>query len=485
MNGLIAKLFSEPWLIDESALDAIIRQAARFDESMIRIAMEQTGKQDPPPYQVKDGVAIIKIRGPLTKEPSFFSFLMGARTYSDIVVQGWQAANDPAVDRIVRDIDSPGGTVAGAFEAAASWEEIAKIKPVSTFASGQFTSAALLIGSPGDEIATVSSTGVGSIGVVTVHADYSAMNERIGEKITYITAGKYKAYGNPDEPLSSDARAYFQKRLDRMYALFVDAVSRYRGMTTEQVVAAADGKVFLADQARELGLVDRIVANLDDYLKLLISEEEGNMDVNELRIKHPDLYAQVAKEGETAGRTAAETEAKEKIAVAGNDAAVRIIDLVRVVAGEETAAKVKSMADTGMSADQLAAVKSVFAPEASGSDPGSGTGTAAADALGALARVLGIEPEKLSAELEKMKSGQTGSSGVTREQILDAIETATAKPLSANPAGGQGGKEESFMDLVDQYMAQNKDCTRAKAISIVRAKNPEAHEKWIAEQNSK
>ena len=57
---------------------------------------------------------------------------------------------------------------------------------------------------------------------------WSAFNEKQGVKMTYLTAGRYKAEGNPDEPLSPEARAYDLSRINDYYSAFTQAVARGR-----------------------------------------------------------------------------------------------------------------------------------------------------------------------------------------------------------------------------------------------------------------
>ena len=48
---------------------------------------------------------------------------------------------------------------------------------------------------------------VGSIGVLSMHVDWSRWNEQQGLGVTYIHAGKYKVEGNADAPLDKESRA--------------------------------------------------------------------------------------------------------------------------------------------------------------------------------------------------------------------------------------------------------------------------------------
>jgi len=110
---------------------------------------------------------------------------------------------------------------------------------------------------------------VGSIGVVAAHMDISKMAESAGLKVTLVSAGKYKTEGNQFEPLSDEARAALQVRVDDYYAMFVKAVARNRGVSPADVRNGfGEGRVVGAKQAVALGMADR-VATLDETLARL------------------------------------------------------------------------------------------------------------------------------------------------------------------------------------------------------------------------
>ena len=452
-------IFEAPWMIDQSAMDAIIQRIRNMDASdrgQLSALPSEREAEGQTPYELRDGTAIIKITGPMTKEPGFFSFLFsggGVRTYADIIRLSEAADNDPRVRRKVLKFNTPGGIVPGAFEAAHFLAKSGRKKPFYAYVDGQMTSAGQLLGATAKRIAAPKTALVGSIGVIWAHINEQKLNERIGIEIQYLTAGTYKKYGNPDEPLSSEAEAYFQDRLDRTYSFFIDDVARYRKMSAEDVLAAADGKVFLAEQGLEAGLVDTIVNDFEEFLTTLKTEDPA-MDLNELKTQHPDLYAKVMDEGRKEGRQAAAAEAPDPQAAAA-EAADRVLSIVKVVAGEEAAGQVKQISDTGMTADQLNAVKGLLAKPADNS---------------------GQPPAPDAAE----------TPAPTRQQILDGLKSAGNPPL--NTGGGAetpGGQDVDFMAEVEQHKKANPGGTHFQAIQAVRKLHPQAYEKWMEAENRK
>ncbi len=170
-----------------------------------------------------------------------------------------QAANDPAVKSIILDIDSPGGTVAGTPETAATVREAASKKPVIAAVNTFAASAAYWIGSNASKMFIAPSGKVGSIGVIAAHTDFSAMDEMMGVATTLIHAGKFKAEGNPFEPLTDEARAQIQDEVDEAYEMFVADVAKGRGVTRAVVNREfGQGRMVGAADAVKRGMADGI-----------------------------------------------------------------------------------------------------------------------------------------------------------------------------------------------------------------------------------
>jgi ClpP class serine protease len=110
---------------------------------------------------------------------------------------------------------------------------------------------------------------VGSIGVFCAHEDISKAAEQAGVKVSLISAGKYKTEGNEFEPLSDDARADLQSKVDAFYGMFIKAVGRGRRASQENVRNGfGQGRMVLAADAVKEGMADR-VATMDDTLARL------------------------------------------------------------------------------------------------------------------------------------------------------------------------------------------------------------------------
>lgn len=177
--------------------------------------------------------------------------------------------NDPAVESIVLDIDSPGGTVQGVPELAEEIFAARDKKKVVAVSNSMAASAAYWIGTAASELVVTPSGEVGSVGVWTSHADASKFWEARGIKWSLIYAGKHKIEGNQYEPLSDETRAVIQADVDAYYEMFVKAVAKHRGVKASDVRNGfGEGRMVRAKEAVDAGMADR-VATLDETIARL------------------------------------------------------------------------------------------------------------------------------------------------------------------------------------------------------------------------
>lgn len=214
------------------------------------------------PYEVNsDGILFIPVAGVLLHN---FPYALGnwATGYLYIQKAIERGLEDANVRGIALLINSPGGMVAGCFECVDKIYDRRGEKPIRAFAHESAYSAAYAIASVADDIVVSKTGGVGSIGVVTSHIDFSKMYEDIGIKQTFIFKGKHKVDGNSAEPLPDDVKGRIEARLEEPYQVFVSTVARNRGMD-EQAIRDTEALTYTATQAVSIGLADSI-GPLDD-----------------------------------------------------------------------------------------------------------------------------------------------------------------------------------------------------------------------------
>ena len=265
------------WCIDPSALEAYKNFIAGASPETIS-SLEKVGKfqaESKPEPTAAGAVAIIPVVGPITKHDTIFSAIFGGTSIERLRKTLESVALDDKIKSIVLSIDSPGGTIAGVSSLADYIFELRSKKPVVAFTDGLMASAAYWIGSAAQHIVSESTASVGSIGVMTVHSDFSKADENAGLKRTFLSAGKYKVLGNDAEPLGAKGKDYFENRLNYFYSLFVDAVAKNRGVSSSVALGKmAEGRVFIGAQALKAGLIDS-TGNFDDVIQLAQSAKVG------------------------------------------------------------------------------------------------------------------------------------------------------------------------------------------------------------------
>lgn len=296
----ILDIMTGPWAIVPSKLAEIrdIYQTHMKGEKIdIKAIKAETVKEAA--YSVDGGVAIIPVQSVLTKSRTFFSYLFGGTSMKDIGQAFQTAMEDVDVHSIVLAVDSPGGTVDGTHELTSQIMQARGKKPIIAVADGLVASAAYWVASAADRIYIEGPTvEVGSIGVVATHIDVSEQDKMFGERYTEITAGKFKRISSAHRPLSEEGRASIQERVDGIYSVFVRSVAANRGRSVEQILEAADGRIYMGQAAVDVGLVDG-EATLTDVINQL--KEAHFMNLEDLKTKHPDIFTAAYEEGKVAG----------------------------------------------------------------------------------------------------------------------------------------------------------------------------------------
>jgi signal peptide peptidase SppA len=215
-------------------------------------------------YDVVNGIAVIPVEGTLVNKTGTIDPYSGMTGYDGLTVKLTEAYDDSEVRGIMLDIESGGGEVAGCFDLVDLIHANRGRKPVWSVLSEDAYSAAYAIASAADRITVPATGGVGSIGVVCLHADYSGQLAEAGVKVTLIHAGSHKVDGNPYEPLPDDVRGEIQAEIDQVRQTFADRVARGRSaagrkMSIEEVLAT-EARTFMGAAGVAAGLADAVMS---------------------------------------------------------------------------------------------------------------------------------------------------------------------------------------------------------------------------------
>ena len=213
-------------------------------------------------YSKNDIIAIIYAQGEIT----------GGEGDVNVIGEGsikrslQEAREDDDVKAIVLRVDSPGGS---ALTSELIWREIEitkKVKPVVVSMGNYAASGGYYIAANADRIFAEPNTITGSIGVFGMLPNMNQLGKNIG-----INAEQVKTHDNASgysvfEPIDETFKGYVLESIERTYATFLKRVADGRKMTTAQVDAIAQGRVWTGIDAHKLGLVDEI-GGLDAAIK--------------------------------------------------------------------------------------------------------------------------------------------------------------------------------------------------------------------------
>ena len=177
------------------------------------------------PFYVVEGVAIIPVEGTLVHKGGWVGSQSGETSYQGLQAQIAMARRSPEVRGVVFEVDSYGGEVNGGFETAAAMQMLSREKPTLSILTDHAYSAGYLLASQARSIVMPEFGGAGSIGVIMIHADYSAWLEQEGIKVTIVRAGAKKASGNPYEALDTELAARWQATAEKMREKFAETVA--------------------------------------------------------------------------------------------------------------------------------------------------------------------------------------------------------------------------------------------------------------------
>lgn len=226
-----------------------------YDDGSVhtRVVLPAEGK-------TQDRILMLDLDGVITEHGSSFLLMQKEPTTFRVRQKLDRALADTNVKALIIRINSPGG---GANASDIVYREILDYKaqakvPVVAMMMGVAASGGYYAACAADRIVAHPNSVTGSIGVIVFGLGFDGLFEKIGLESRVIKSAPMKDMGNPFDEWTDEEKAVTQKIVDRMHERFVGVVATGRKIKTEQVRPIADGRVMIAQEAKELGLVDRI-----------------------------------------------------------------------------------------------------------------------------------------------------------------------------------------------------------------------------------
>ena len=248
-------------LIYQQDMDSLLRiYTGTKDYNMLRTA--QLAQVKRPESKAKDKVAVIYLQGTITDDSG--DGIVG----TEVVKQLKKISKDDNVKAVVLRVNSPGGS-ADASEQI--WRATQKLKekglPVVVSMGDYAASGGYYISCGADYIFAEPTTITGSIGIFGTIPNVSKLRDKVGLDIDGVSTNKhadlqtnmiYKGM-NPEE------FALMQTMIERGYDLFTGRCAEGRKVGQDYIKSIGEGRVWLGDKAKELGLVDEL-GNIDNAI---------------------------------------------------------------------------------------------------------------------------------------------------------------------------------------------------------------------------
>jgi protease-4 len=214
-----------------------------------------------PPESDKPAIAVIYAEGVITDGEGAASLFGDEGVGSDAMRRTMRtAARDEKVKAIVLRIDSPGGS---ALASEAIWQAIRRVsdehdKPVIVSIGSMAASGGYYLACAGDYIFADRCAIIGSIGVVGGKFVLRDLYDKLGLATESFTQGRNADLFSSNSKWSDRQRRMVRTWMQQTYDQFTQRVMTTREGKIKDIDKVARGRIFLAQQAKELGMIDEL-----------------------------------------------------------------------------------------------------------------------------------------------------------------------------------------------------------------------------------
>lgn len=207
----------------------------------------------------KPAVAIIYAEGVITDGDGEGGLFEDGGVGSDAMRKAFRIAlRDDQIKAIVLRIDSPGGSALASEVMWQALRRVAEKKPVIVSIGSMAASGGYYLASAGDHIFADPCAIVGSIGVVGGKFVLKDLFEKIGLTTEIYAKGRNADLFSSNEKFTDRQKRMIRNWMQTTYDQFTARVLATRRGKIQDIDKVARGRIFLAHQALELGMVDEL-----------------------------------------------------------------------------------------------------------------------------------------------------------------------------------------------------------------------------------
>jgi protease-4 len=210
----------------------------------------------------RDKILVVDVSGMITDLPTnrALGLVEEDSTLARVEAELALAEDDARVRALVVHVRSPGGGVTASddlYRQLVRFKDEQKV-PLVAALGGVAASGGYYLACAADRIVAHPTTVTGSIGVIMMNLNFEGLLGKIGVRDATVKAGRHKDLMSPLRAPDAADRAIVQGVVDHLHARFKDVVGAARKLEGERLAAVSDGRIFDAETALALGLVDEI-----------------------------------------------------------------------------------------------------------------------------------------------------------------------------------------------------------------------------------
>lgn len=208
----------------------------------------------------KGKVLVIHVRGTISDAPRRQIVTTRPSMVQEVVAQLRKAEKDSEIKAVLLKINSPGGSATASdilYSEIVEFKQKTRAKVVVAMmdvaASGGY-----YISLPADYILAHPTSITGSVGVLFLRPDVAGLMAKIGVGVEVSKTGKNKDMGSPFRQATDEEKRILQNMIDQLGERFLELIAEHRRINPQSLKEIATARIFLADDALKLGMVDRV-----------------------------------------------------------------------------------------------------------------------------------------------------------------------------------------------------------------------------------
>ena len=275
-----SKLFDTPLLVDSKSFESILNYVDKRCGGTVDVVQKEASNEFSmysTLHYAESNLGVIHISGPLTNKSTGWEALCGGTSYESIK-EDFEALAEAGVKTIAFMAESGGGEAYGMMDTGNYLRKLADENGIRiiSYVDGLAASACYGLIAISDEIISNKSSEIGSVGVLIRLLNDSKSLEMKGYERSFISAGKEKIPYSEDGSFRKEFLDDLQYKVDALYTDFTEYVAEHRNLSVE-AVRNTQANTFLADDAVNLGLADKVMTQ-EDFYSYLSGQAHNNKE---------------------------------------------------------------------------------------------------------------------------------------------------------------------------------------------------------------